>query len=88
MYNIHPSLDMDLNQQPTEVPSHETLPRTLRGIGVEYKTKVEARNLLVAKFGENRYEMILQEEKPFVMLGPLGDVIVIFVFYNSQSESQ
>ena len=76
---------MDLNQKPIEVVEpnieEEREPKTLRGFGFEYRTKVEARETLVRKFGESRYEMILKNEKPFVMLGHIGETIVIFIFY-------
>lgn len=75
------SIRMDLNQQPTEDLEQEREPKTIRGIGFEYRTKIASKTALVRKFGESRYEIILRDEKPFVMLGPMGDTIVIFIFY-------
>ena len=58
---------MDLNQPPTEL----NIRFTLRDIKFTIRTKINCRLRLIALFGEEGYQMILQNPHP-LMLGEVG----------------
>ena len=65
---FHPNHErMDLNQPPTEL----NIQFTLRDVKFTIRTKVNCRLRLIALFGEEGYQMILQNPHP-LMLGEVG----------------
>jgi hypothetical protein len=70
--------DLDLNRIPNEVPNFPSF----ADIKIVCKKKVDCRDVLVRKFGEERYNAMLQMQQP-VMLSSVWNLrIIIFVLYT------
>jgi hypothetical protein len=74
---------LEQEREPTlDVPQQaERELKTLRGIAFEYRTKVSAKSLLVGRFGESKYEGLIQDPKPHLMLTVIGESVVIVILY-------
>lgn len=65
---------MDLNQLPTPTPRFSSL-----NFRFVIRKKVECRETLVRKFGEEGYNTIVASEEPLILLGFPREMVFVFI---------
>lgn len=69
---------MDLNSTPTNISD---FPVSL-DIKIVTRKKVDCRDVLVRKYGEERYNAMISNPEPMVLPSFLYNMIIVFVLYN------
>jgi hypothetical protein len=65
---------MDLNQPPAPTPQFSTL-----NFRFVTRKKIECRQTLVRKFGEEGFNDIIASEEPLILLGFLRSMVFVFI---------
>jgi hypothetical protein len=69
---------MDLNRPPSSISD---FPSSL-DIKIVTRRKVDCRDVLVRKYGEERYRDMLRNPEPMILPTVTNFMIVVFVLYN------
>lgn len=76
--HIESVTEFDLNRLPSEVQNFPSF----ADIRIICKKKVDCRDVLIRKFGEERYNAMLEMQQPAIISSIRNLRIVIFVLYN------
>ena len=69
---------MDLNRSPSSV---DEFPSSI-DIRIVTRKKTDCRDVLVRKYGEERFTTMIRNPEPVVLPAFINNMIVVFVLYN------